>query len=409
MKVLHVITRMIVGGAQENTWSTCRGLIGLGDDVLLATGPEEGPEGNLLRSSGDGAVVPLRIVPDLCRAVSTRRDWAAFGQLRSLIREFRPDVVHTHSAKAGILGRLAASLEGTPAVIHTVHGAPWHARQPAWARWGSIWAEQLAGKSCDRWISVADAMTRQMTREGRFDPAKFVTIRSGMATAPFLAAGRDEAARRGTRARFGWDDDAVVIGKVARLFPLKGHPYLFAAAERLAKRFPQVRFLLIGDGILREEFEADLRRRGLFDRFRFAGLVPPAEMPGLLAGLDVLVHVSLREGLARALPQALLCGVPVVGFDLDGSREVILPGETGFLTAAEDPAVLAEALGRLIVDPDLRRRLGEKGRTFCTEAFAEDRMVREIRRTYEDVLGTDPAHPRQDVPAAPPAGPGPIG
>jgi len=384
MRVAHVITRMILGGAQENTLLNCEDLLREhGDDVLLVTGPPLGPEGSLLdRATARG--VPTLIVPEMRRAIHPLRDAAAYRHVRRVLAGFRPDVVHTHSAKGGILGRAAARWLGVPAIVHTVHGAPWHPYQYAASRRFYQACERWAARRTDAFICVADAMTDLMVAANIAPRDAFTTIYSGMEVEPFVAA--DEH-RAHMRRQLGYTDEHVVVGKIARLFHLKGHEYLIAAAQRVVASDPRVRFLLVGDGILRGQLEADIARRGLGDKFHLAGLVPPTEIPAYLSAMDMLVHTSLREGLARTLPQALLAGKPAIGFDIDGAREVVRSGETGYLLPPESIGPLADAIFALAADPALRERLGSAGRARCVERFDHRHMTREIRRVYERVLG----------------------
>lgn len=374
---------MIVGGAQENTLLCCQDLMRLfGDDVLLVTGPSLGPEGELL-TQGRGGGVPLALVPSLRRAIHPWRDWQAYRAVKRILRDFRPDVVHTHSAKGGVLGRLAAHALRVPAIVHTVHGAPFHPYQNAVARNLFRWSEAYAAKRCHVLVSVADAMTDLLV-DARVAPrSKFTTVYSGMDVEPFLAADQH---RQRVRAELGYGDQHVVIGKIARLFHLKGHEYLIAAASRVVQVCPEARFLLVGDGLLRGDLESQLRRAGLADHFQFTGLVPPARIPQLLGAVDILVHVSLREGLARALPQALIAGKPVVSYDVDGAREVVLNGETGFLLPPKCIEPLADALVQLACDPGLRQRLGRNGRQRFTETFRHESMTRQLHGLYERLL-----------------------
>ncbi|MEX1224300.1 MAG: glycosyltransferase, partial [Pirellulales bacterium] len=157
-------------------------------------------------------------------------------------------------------------------------------------------------------------------------------------------------------------------------------------AEQVAAENPQVRFLLVGDGLWRESIEARIRRSILRDRVWITGLVPPGEIPAWLAAMDVVVHTSLREGLARVLPQALLAGRPVISFDVDGAREVVASDETGILLPPRDVAGLAAAMRRLAADPAMRARLAAEGRRRCTERFRHDNMTRQIRELYEATL-----------------------
>jgi glycosyltransferase involved in cell wall biosynthesis len=382
MRVAHLITRMIIGGAQENTLYNCEDLIRLfGDDVLLVTGPALGPEGDLLQQ-GRGGSVPIRLVPTLRRAIDPRRDPASYLALKRVLRAFQPDVVHTHSAKAGFLGRLAAWSLGVPAVIHTVHGAPFHRYQIAASRAIFRWCERYAAGRCHKMISVADAITDLMVESGVAPREQFTTIYSGMDVEPFLHA--DEH-RTAMRSQLGFQPEHVVIGKIARLFHLKGHADLIRAAGAVVKANANVRFLLVGDGILRDELQKQIDAAGVAAHFRFAGLVPPAEIPKFVGAMDLLVHVSLREGLPRALPQALIAGKPVVAYDVDGAREVAIDGQTGFLVPPRWEALI-EPLTRLARDAELRSRLGTAGRERFTDQFRHEFMTQRIRELYQRVL-----------------------
>lgn len=384
MRVAHVITRMIIGGAQENTLLNCLDLIrDFGDDVILITGPALGPEGDLL-SEGRAGELPICLLPNLRREIHPYRDWRASTAIRDELKRFRPDVVHTHSAKGGLLGRHVAWGLGVPAVVHTVHGAPFHPYQSPLAREFFCRCERWAAKRCHRMISVADAMTDLMVDAKVAPREKFTTIYSGMDVEPFRNAGQH---RERVRAKYGFKDDHVVIGKIARLFHLKGHEDLIAAAQLVVRQHPNVRFLLVGDGILRDALTTKIAGLGLSDHFVFTGLVPPSEVPDLIGAMDVLVHTSYREGLARALPQALIAGRPVVSYDVDGAREVTISGETGYLVPPRDTEGLAVALNRLASDPKGRIEMGREGQRRFTEQFRHQTMTRLVRGLYEQILG----------------------
>lgn len=383
MRIAHVITRLILGGAQENTLLTCDDLLNtFHDEVLLVTGPPLGPEGSLMEQAAARGV-PVTVIDELRRPIHAPRDLVSYFKLKRVLREFRPDVVHTHSAKGGILGRAAAKALRVPAVVHTVHGAPFHAYQPAIARWTFRACERWAAPRCDAFISVADAMTDLMVDAGVAPRDRFTTIYSGMEVEPFLSAGDK---RERVRGELGYQADQVVVTKIARLFRLKGHDDVIEAARRIVPQHDNVRFLFIGDGVLRESLSRRIDALGLSDRFHFAGLVPPESVPGLLAASDVVVHTSLREGLARALPQALLSAKPVVSYDVDGAREVVIPGETGHLVPPRDVDALTDALTGLISDPHERERMGQEGRRRFVDLFRHERMTEQIRALYERVL-----------------------
>ena len=383
MRIAHVITRMIVGGAQENTLLCCLDLIRqYGDDVLLVTGPALGPEGDLL-SQGRAGEVPLALVPSMRRAIHPWRDAVCYRALRRVLSEFRPDVVHTHSAKGGFLGRMAAHALCVPAIVHTVHGAPFHPYQRWITRELFRRCEAYAARRCHAIVSVADAMTDLLVEAGVAPREKFTTVYSGMDVEPFLAADQH---RDAVRRELGFAPEHIVVGKIARLFHLKGHEYLIQAARTVVAQCPQVRFLLVGDGILRQSLERQIAEAGLTPVFHFTGLVPPSRIPALLGAMDMLVHVSLREGLARALPQALIAGRPVVSYDVDGAREVVITGETGVLLPPRKVCLLALALVQLAQDPELRRRLGEQGRGRFTVQFRHETMTRQLRELYQRLL-----------------------
>src|SRR5438105_4259880 len=184
------------------------------------------------------------------------------------------------------------------------------------------------------------------------------------------------------RREFGIPADAPVVGKIARLFPLKGHDQLMDAAPEIVRRVPNVCFFLIGDGILYDHLRERAAGAGILENFVFAGLVKRERIPEMLAAMDVVVHTSLREGLARVLPQALAMGKPCVSFDIDGAPEVVLDGETGYLIRAYDYETLADRVSQLLGDPLLRNRMGANGRKRVDPAFRAETMVAETARVY---------------------------
>jgi glycosyltransferase involved in cell wall biosynthesis len=378
MRVLHLITRLIVGGAQENTVASVLGLRRRpGLEVGLISGLTTGPEGSLESLVAEPPGLLTRL-PALVRPLSPWLDWRALHQLTSLFRQRRPDIVHTHSGKAGVLGRLAARRAGVPVIVHTIHGPSFGAFQGPLANALFRSAERRAGRVTTHFVVVAHAMAEQYLAAGIGHPAQYTRVLSGFDLAPFLEAKPDPA----LRARLGLAPDNLVVGKVARLFKLKGHDDLLAVAPALVRACPRLRFLLVGDGVWRQRFEAQARQLGLGQHFVFVGLVAPTDVPRYLGLMDVLVHLSRREGLARALPQALAAGKPVVAFDCDGAREVCFDGETGLLLSPGDRVGLQERLLRLAQDPALRARLGSQGRAFVREAFSIERMVDQLHDLY---------------------------
>ena len=377
MRVLHVITRLVVGGAQENTIATVLGLHRRGVDVRLLSGPTTGPEGSLGPVIAQAGLFTL--VPHLIRAVRPLSDWLGYRELLRHFRAVRPDLVHTHSGKAGILGRLAADRAGVPLIVHGIHGPSFGAFQGSLPNLIFRAAERRAGQCTTHFVSVADAMTQQYFAAGIGRAEQYTTIRSGFDLAPFLAAKNDPALRE----QLGIHPGDFVVGKIARLFRLKGHDDLLAVAPALVRAEPRLRFLFVGDGEWRGRFEARAAELGLRDRFIFTGLVPPAEVPRYVGVMDALVHLSLREGLPRSLPQAMASGKPVVAYDCDGAREVCRDGETGFLLRPGDLSALQSRLTQLAANPTLGYELGERGRAVAQSEFPVEKMIEATHELYQ--------------------------
>lgn len=373
---------MILGGAQENTLLTCEGLAARGWDVTLITGPATGPEGQLMTRALAGGYRVV-VVEAMGRELCPIRDWRAYRRLVGLLAEIRPEIMHSHSSKAGILARRAASAVGGMKIVHTVHGLAFHPYQSWWRNRLYIAAERRAARLSDAIISVADAMTAQALAAGVGRAEQYTTIYSGMETAAYLhrPAMADELRRS-----MGLAKDTVLVTQVSRLAELKGHELLLAAAERIRDR--RVHFCLVGDGRLRKHITAEIGRLGLADRFHLTGLLPPERIPAVMHAADIVVHCSLREGLARVIPQAMLAGRAVVSFDVDGAREVI-DERTGILLPAGDVAGLALAIETLAESAELRDRLGRAGRDRCREMFDHNRMVDRIEQVYRRIIADE--------------------
>ncbi len=424
MRICHVITRLIIGGAQENTLLTCEGLRALGHEVTLISGPTSGPEGSLRDRALQGGYEFIEI-PELIRAVNPWYDARAVRELARIYAQLRPDVVHTHSSKAGIVGRAAAVRARVPIIIHTIHGQSFNRTQPAPIRALYALLERRAARYTHRIVGVAQAMLDQAlaARIGKRErmrvvysgmeverftpsPAARAAARKAWGIDPGSVSRADDSSRVGRahhdpsdsgsvgpahdsgrvgRAHHGPSDDEVVIGAVARLFRRKGYEQLLPIMARVAAARPQVRFVWVGDGAQRGEYEAELERLGLRDRTILTGLLPPDDVPAQIAGFDILAHASQWEGLPRVAPQALLLRVPVVAFNIDGAPEVVIDGQTGRLAELNDLDGFAQALIDLIDDPAQRARFGAAGRERCLEQFDAHRMVSRLDAIYREV------------------------
>ncbi len=369
LRIHHYITRMILGGAQENTLLTCEGLHQKGHDVTLVTGPALGSEGELLSRARSGGYRVIEL-DSLCREVSLWKDAKAYRELRKIIREDSPDVVHTHSSKAGILGRRAAWKEGVPAIVHTIHGLPFHEYQSRFLYHFYRWCERRAAFWCHDIICVGEVMKEKALSAGVGLPQQYSIARSGMDVEAFSSP-QDRIA---ARSRWGIPQEARVVGVLSRLAPLKGHMDVIESVQN-------VHLLFVGDGALRSHLEKEASHRSI--PLTITGMIPPGEIPQALAAMDILVHPSYREGLPRAVVQALLSRTPVVAFDCDGAKEVVINEETGFLVPPGDQKRLSESIDSAF---ESGGALAKEGQIRCREMFSTEKMVQKIEMVYLDRL-----------------------
>ena len=384
MKIAHIITRLIIGGAQENTIFTVEGLIKKGHSVTLISGPTKGPEGSLveeIRRKG----IEVITVKELVREIHPLPDIIAFGKLLILLKKEKYDVVHTHSAKAGILGRIAAKISNRHClVIHTVHGLSFHPYQSSILNFLYVSVEKFAEKFTNHFICVGEVMKQQCLQAGIGKKKKYSVIYSGFDTYLYVEG---EKKREDTRRNLGIKEGEKVIGMVGRLFHLKGQNYLLKAFSELTEEFPFAKLLLVGDGILRQQLEDYARKKGIYERVVFTGLVPPVEIPEYVSAMDILAHTSLREGLPKTIAQGFAGGKPVVAFDVDGARELVINGKTGFLIPPKNISLLTEKLIFLLKNPEIACKMGEEGRKLVEKLFPVDKMTDAIASLYTRLKG----------------------
>jgi len=380
--VLHVITRLIVGGAQENTMLTAALLNPGRYAVDVVSGPQTGPEGSLIpevRARG----VHLSILPSLVREVNPFKDAAALVALIRLIRRVQYDVVHTHSSKAGILGRWAAYLADVPVVVHTVHGWGHHDRQHPLVRRFYILLEQVTQRITNRLIVVSPRNTQKGLVDGIATAEKYIAIRSGIELDRFWKPSRP---REAVRAELGIPSEVAVVGTVTRLSPQKAPLDFVDTASQVVAQRQDVHFVIVGDGPLCSDVEARVAALDLAGRVHLVGL--RRDIPDLMHSFDVFALSSLWEGLPRVLPQAMAAGLPIVATAVDGNAEAVTDGVNGFLTPPGDPRAMAVSLLRLLEEPSLARRMGEAGRARVGE-FDARKMVSDVAGLYEALLARD--------------------
>ncbi|HET6373997.1 MAG TPA: glycosyltransferase family 4 protein [Candidatus Polarisedimenticolia bacterium] len=375
-RVCHIITKLELGGAQQNTLYTVAHLDRTRFEPSLVTGP-----GGLLTQEARSSGVTLHVLPSLRREVSPPGDLKALADLVRLLRRERPHIVHTHSSKAGILGRWAATLAGVPHIVHSVHGYGFHDGQNAVARTLFVSAERATGRlATSAFIAVSRANIDRGLDLELFPPDRVCLVRSGVPLAEFSP-----------RPPVTTSGGPVTVGMVACLKPQKAPLDFIRVAARVALETaagPTIRFILVGDGEMRPEVEALIRAERLEDRVTLAGW--RRDIPALMRRFDILLHTSLWEGLPRVFPEAMATALPIVATRVDGAPEAIEEGITGFLLPPGDVEGLARRTLELALDPALRRRMGEAA-VSRVEPWDIDQMVRRQERLYEALIAQGPA------------------
>jgi len=370
-----LITRLDLGGAQQNTLYCARHHDRDRFDVSVWAGPGG-------RLDGEALAIPdadVRLLPWLRHPVAPAHDAAAVLRLAAMLADV--DLLHTHSSKAGILGRAAARLARVPAVVHTVHGWSFNATQGATTRAAYVALERLAAEGTDRLVCVSEADRAMGLALGIGDASRYRVFRSGIDASLYA---RDERARERVRRELALDDRTIVVGSVGNLKPQKAPLDFVEAARHAHAEDPRLRFVYAGDGELRVEVEAAIAAASLTGVVRLLGWRD--DIPALLAACDLFLLTSRFEGLPRAALQAIAASVPVVATDTGGIAEIVVSGESGVLVPVGDAEAAARAVLRLASDPLGRARLAAEARRRLNGTFDIGRMLRDLEEEYDRVL-----------------------
>jgi glycosyltransferase involved in cell wall biosynthesis len=381
IRVSHIITRLIVGGAQENTILTCAGLNKNRFDVTLISGPQTGPEGELHSEARNAGIDPT-IESTMVREVHPVKDAICLARLTNTLRSLKPDVVHTHSSKAGVLGRAAARMAGVPVIIHTVHGWGFHERTSAPARAIYVGLERQLARLTHSMVVVTNRDRDKGLAVGIGRPEQYRIIRSGVDLREFSRRAGDPAR---TRRELRIPESAPVVGTVGRLSPQKDPLTFIRMAARVVSLMPNTHFVMVGDGPLRQEVERLVQEHGLDGRVHLTGI--RRDVPALLQMFDVFVLASLWEGLPRVIPQAMAASVPVVASEADGIAEIIRSGENGFMVRPGDDAALAERVVALMNDSPLAKRIVAAAHVTSAE-YDVALMVQQLDALYTETMSS---------------------
>ncbi len=388
VRVIHIITRFDKGGSAENTFLTVRDLDKAYYDVVLVKGtslPQN--SGDPENRAGEANIAAARqhhvrfiCLRHLVRNLRPLSDLVAFFSLLRIIRHERPHIVHTHTSKAGILGRWAAYICRVPIIVHTPHGHVF------WGYFGAlktrlfIWLEKATALFTDALVMLTP-QERKDHIKFRIAPArKFTVIHSGIDLGRFSAEEKDEEE---AKQALGIDPATTVIGTVGRLTAVKGQEGLIRAAAELIRLDTDLDLVLLGEGELRDELEELARRLGIAERVHFLGWRP--DVARIMAVCDIFCLPSLNEGMGKVLVEAMATGLPIIASNIGGIKDIVRTGENGLLVPVGDVAAWGEAIACLCRDPERRRLMGEVGRQMAP-FYSSEEMIKKIDQLYRKLL-----------------------
>lgn len=374
IKVAHIITELVIGGAQDNTLLTAENHDRARYDVTLISSPG----GGYADRARKGKYRTI-LISDLVREIAPTKDIRALFKLYRILKKEKFEVVHTHSSKAGMLGRIAAYLAGTRVIVHTIHSFPFHLYMSGILRWFYIICEKLAAKLSSAIVSVSGNLARQAQRLGIVPPEKIAVIYSGIDFNKFSTT-RPKRIRQ----ELGLEKDQLLVGSIGRMFPQKAPEIFIRAARELLDRGVKAKFVFVGGGPLLEDMKKLVRDLDLENDLLLPGFRDDA--PDILAAIDIFVISSRWEGIGRALTEALFMGKPVVATNVGGVNEVVRNLETGILVPPGDYRELSAGIKKLIDDPKLAEKLGRAGKKLVSDRFDYRIMIRKIEQLYEKLL-----------------------
>lgn len=381
IKILRIIARLNVGGPAIHTVLLTAGLGRDRFESLLVSGIVGEAEGDMSYFASKYGIEPI-VISELCREISWKDDLITLYKLFRLIKSEKPDIVHTHTAKAGTIGRLAAILAGAPYVVHTFHGHVLHSYFGQLKTSILIWIERVLARFTDKIVVISPLQYHELCHQIKIAPSnRFSIIPLGFDLGQFLNA---ETHSGKLRKELSISEDILLVGIVGRLTPVKNHELFLRSAAQVLQSVANSRFVIVGDGELKHELEKLAENLGIQDKVIFLGWRD--DMPVIYADLDVVVLTSLNEGTPVTLIEALASARPVVATAVGGAPDIVLDGQTGILAPSGDADGLAVAITDLLQYPDKRQEFGERGREFVREKYTKERLCTDMEKLYGELL-----------------------
>ncbi len=386
------MNRLIIGGPALNATYLTR-YMPSEYETLLVTGGREAHEQDATHLTEDLGIEPY-VIGQMRRTIDPAADRSAYLEMKKLIRKFKPDIVHTHAAKSGAIGRLAARACNVPVIVHTFHGHVFHSYFNKWKTGAFIRIERYLARRSSGIIAISDLQKKELAHAYRICPAeKIRIIPLGLDLQKFCVD--REQKRKAFREEYQIADDETAIGIIGRIVPVKNHELFVAAAAKLrAAAGGKIRFIVIGDGDMRQQMEAAWHQADIdytyhSDRPERATAVCTSwrtDMDTVLAGLDIIALTSHNEGTPVSLIEAQAAGKPVVSTRVGGVADVVLENESGFITEPGNAALMSDALLRFVREPALRQQFGERGYRHVMERYSYQRLVADTAAYYDQLL-----------------------
>lgn len=380
IRVLHIITRLDKGGSAQNTLLTVSRLNKERFNVTLISGNTNDPDKEIANSIAQKNLNYI-LIPELAREIGLFKDIKAFWKIYHFVKGKEFDIVHTHSSKAGILGRWAAKLAGVKMIVHTPHGHIFYGYFNWFKTKIFIYLEKITSLITDRIITLTQRGKEEHVKYRIAKPSKFVPIYSGIEIEKFTNPQIDIIREK---ERLNIPLDVPVIGTVTRLEPVKGNQYFIASLPHIIKIFPALKIFIVGDGKEKAKLECYVKELGLLENVIFMGL--SKDIRGILSTFDIFVLSSLNEGMGRCLLEAQALGVPVVATKVGGTPDIVRDGVTGILVPPRNPEALAEAIIKLLKDKFLRENMSKESKGWVDKKFSVEAMVEKISDLYRELI-----------------------